>query len=87
MSYANYTPSQCFQFPPEEQVSCSAQMLNSTNPPSEYSFVQDTTLWEPIWCLLYNVSLTNRVEAFDGKFLSLTNSCVSLMPDVSQLII
>ena len=37
-SYANYSALQCFSLPPQEQVPCSAQQLNISDPPSIYSF-------------------------------------------------
>jgi len=62
-SYANYTSEQCLALSvPADEVLCSSQMLNVTNPPSIYGFVNYTQLWEPVSCLLWNVTLGDRVN-------------------------
>jgi hypothetical protein len=50
-----------------DQVQCNAESLNIYNPPSEYSYVDYTSLWEPITCLLYNVSYSSRVNSAAGE--------------------
>ena len=62
MSYDNYTAAQCFALPSAEQVLCSEQHLNVSDPPSIYSFWQYNELWEPISCYLWNVTLEQRVD-------------------------
>eukprot|EP00887_Chlorella_sp_A99_P005087 scaffold25.g5087.t1 len=58
--YGNYTAAQCFALPAEQQVPCSAQHLNVSDPPSTYSFDSHSVLWEPIQCLLANVTYSTR---------------------------
>jgi hypothetical protein len=64
-SYAQYdgfTSQQCLALPPEQQVDCSGQHLNITNPPSIYTYTQYSALWQPAWCMLWNVTLSGRID-------------------------
>ena len=54
-----------------EQVACSSQHLNITDPPSEYSYGEYPTQWDYITCLLYNVSYHHRYD-MDSSY----NYCV-----------
>lgn len=65
-SYANYTQAQCFGLEQAQQIDCLEQMLNVTNPPSIYNYFEYSNLWEPVACLLSNVTLQNRADD-DGK--------------------
>ena len=62
VSYANYTQPQCFELAPSQQVDCVSQMLNITAPPSIYDYFDYSNLWEPVSCLLMNVTLQNRAD-------------------------
>lgn len=67
---------QCFALEtPEEQVDCFAENLNITDPPSIYSFVKYPQLWEPITCLLWNVTLSFRVDE-EGKGIARMQECL-----------
>lgn len=68
-SYAQYdgfTSQQCLALPPDQQVDCSGQHLNITDPPSIYTYTQYSALWQPAWCMLWNVTLTGRVDNQDS---------------------
>ena len=60
--FSNYTEEQCLALEPREQVLCVVQQLNVTDPPSIYGFENFTSAWEPVACLLYNVTLQDRVD-------------------------
>lgn len=75
-SYAQYdgfTSQQCLTLPPDQQVDCSGQHLNITDPPSIYTYTQYSALWQPAWCMLWNVTLTGRVDN-QGNFLALVGN-------------
>ena len=61
-SYANTTQAQCFALQQPEQIDCLSQMLNVTDPPSIYNYWEYSSLWEPVTCLLSNVTLGNRAD-------------------------
>lgn len=62
-SYDNSTAAQCLLLPvPAQQVSCSSQHLNTSDPPSTWGVVDYGMLWEPITCLLWNVTYSKRVN-------------------------
>lgn len=65
----SHAEDQCLNLPASESVSCSSQHLNITNPPSIYSYDAYTPLWEPISCLLWNITLERRVDV-EGETLS-----------------
>jgi hypothetical protein len=61
--YNNFTTGQCFALPQtDEQVMCNSQHLNIYDPPSIYNYSQYTPLWESVSCLLWNTTLSNRVD-------------------------
>jgi len=60
--FSNYTGEQCLALEPTEEVLCTIQQLNVTDPPSIYGFENFTSVWEPVACLLYNVTLQDRVD-------------------------
>ncbi|KAL4437060.1 hypothetical protein ABPG75_004199 [Micractinium tetrahymenae] len=62
-SWANVSAAACLALPtPDEQVACSAQQLNITDPPSIYDWASSSFLWTPVTCLLSNVTYSNRVD-------------------------
>ena len=60
--YDDFTSRQCLALPPEQQVDCSGEHLNITAPPSIYSYSQYSALWQPAWCMLWNVTLAGRID-------------------------
>lgn len=60
VNYGNYSRAQCFTLDEDNSVDCLMQMLNTTDPPSIYTYWDYNALWEPVSCLLRNVTLTNR---------------------------
>ncbi|KAL4855761.1 Sodium/hydrogen exchanger 8 [Chlorella vulgaris] len=67
VSFAGNTSEECFGFSPAAmQVACSAQLLNITDPPSIYSWEEDSFLWEPVTCMLANVTYSNRIDLADN---------------------
>lgn len=64
VSYTNYlNQQQCLTLPPAEEVACVSQHLNITEPPSVYTYTDYTSLWDPVTCLLWNVTLHERIDA------------------------
>lgn len=59
---STYTQEQCLALEAREEVLCTIQQLNVTDPPSIYGFENFTSVWEPVACLLYNVTLQDRVD-------------------------
>ena len=65
--YPGWVADQCFLLnTTSEQVTCSSQHLNITDPPSEYSYTEYPTQWDYITCLLYNVSYHHRYDMKDN---------------------
>jgi NhaP-type Na+/H+ or K+/H+ antiporter len=64
VNYSNYTAEQCLNLDTgaEQQVTCSSQHLNVTDPPSNYTYTSYPTLWQPVTCYLYNVTYRDRVD-------------------------
>ena len=62
VNYGNYTEAQCFTLDANAQVDCFMQMLNTTDPPSIYNYWDYNALWEPVSCLLRNVTLSDRAD-------------------------
>jgi len=64
VNYSNYTAEQCLNLNTgaEQQVNCSSQHLNVTDPPSNYTYTSYPTLWQPVTCYLYNVTYRDRVD-------------------------
>jgi hypothetical protein len=63
VSYANYTALECLSLAdPSQEVACSSQWLNITDPPSVYPYTDYASLWAPVSCLLWNVTLADRVN-------------------------
>lgn len=61
--YSNYTTQQCLALEnPDSEVLCISQRLNITDPPSIYGFYNFTSVWQPTFCYLYNVTLHFRVN-------------------------
>jgi hypothetical protein len=76
VSYGNYSQAQCFALGQEDQeVDCLLQMLNTTDPPSIYNYWDYNALWEPVSCLIRNVTLGDRADD-SGKYL-----CIDLWID------
>lgn len=72
VSYSNYTAEQCFSLYPESsQVTCSSQHLNIYEPPSEWDYGHYNSLWTPVTCMLYNVTLGDRVDLESTWFVSI----------------
>lgn len=70
VNYGNYSEAQCFTLDESNSVDCLMQMLNTTDPPSIYTYWDYNALWEPVSCLLRNVTLKDRADD-DGKSLLL----------------
>lgn len=63
VSYADYTQPQCFTLAETtDRVDCLQQMLNVTDPPSIYGYAEYNALWEPVSCLISNVTLFHRYD-------------------------
>ena len=60
--FNEYVGQEALSLPPQQQDFC----LNITDPPSIYSYSQYSALWQPAWCMLWNVTLSGRVDS-QGK--------------------
>ena len=61
-SFSNYSSQQCLALPTPEQVDCSGQHVNISDPPSIWGGQSYSVLWQPVSCYLWNVTLNNRVD-------------------------
>jgi hypothetical protein len=64
--FNEYVGQEALSLPPQQQDFC----LNITDPPSIYSYSQYSALWQPAWCMLWNVTLSGRVDSQGNSILS-----------------
>jgi hypothetical protein len=71
VNYGSYSQEQCFALQENEEVDCLMQMLNTTDPPSIYNYLEYNALWEPVSCLIRNVTIGNRADDDGENILSI----------------
>jgi NhaP-type Na+/H+ or K+/H+ antiporter len=65
--YADFTAEQCLALTPADaQVACELRHLDAAAAPSIWDAQHYPQLWEPVACLLYNVTLSNQVTPLEA---------------------